>query len=147
MSVKQRTLSVLIEKSLNCPSTLKGIACVSLSTFMLAQFSLVTLLCAGLLFIAARRTVALNIATFKERGLISYLPKTLQAHLLDRSIFDLLCDLWYIPKTSIYLKALLKPFLTSISPEQVVGVLDDLPDNAKKTILTKGLINFLPFFV
>jgi len=59
----------------------------------------------------------------RQRGIIGYLPRTLQIHLLDRSIFDLLCDFWYIPKASQYLKAFIKPFVQNISPEQAATAL------------------------
>jgi len=34
--------------------------------------------------------------------------------LLKRSIFDILCDIWYLPKILLYLKAFFGPFIFNI---------------------------------
>lgn len=55
-----------------------------------------------------------------EDGLITYFPDSLKHTFLNRSVLDILCDLWFIPSMSVYFTAAIKPmFDQSISPEEV----------------------------
>ena len=60
----------------------------------------------------------LKIEAIKEVGLINCLPKALRSILIERSIFDVLCDIWFIPTISFYIKKLLEPFLYEMTPEE-----------------------------
>jgi hypothetical protein len=55
-----------------------------------------------------------------KEGLVGLLPNMIRDALMKRSIFDLLCDIWFMPKFSLYIKAFLKPFLLNIDPENVL---------------------------
>jgi len=47
-------------------------------------------------------------------------PQGIRDALMKRSIFDLLCDIWFMPKFSLYIRAFLKPFVANIDPENVL---------------------------
>ncbi|KAL4438621.1 hypothetical protein ABPG74_015519 [Tetrahymena malaccensis] len=129
------------------PETFKYTAVLSLIIFLFLQFNWTTIVTLALIFASLVQLLRIQYFKLQERGFISLLPRTLQVHLLDRSIFDLLCDIWYIPKISLYIKAFFKPFVQNISPEEAACALQELPDSAKRAIMTKGLINFLPNFM
>lgn len=78
----------------------------------------------------------------QKAGLITYLP--FQEMLLRRSIFDVLCDFWYLPRIMKYLKMLVYPLFFDVDPEKVVELFDELDPAIQKVIMTKGLINLLP---
>ncbi|KAL4487183.1 hypothetical protein ABPG72_017902 [Tetrahymena utriculariae] len=129
------------------PETFKYTAALSLIIFLFLQFNSTTIITLALIFASLVQLLRIQYFKLQERGFISLLPRTIQVHLLDRSIFDLLCDIWYIPKISLYIKAFIKPFVQNISPEEAACALQELPDSAKRAIMTKGLINFLPNFM
>lgn len=88
---------------------------------------------------------------FKDRvkrllqdGLIVYLPQKIQQGLMERSLFDLLCDIWFMPGTMNFLKVIMKPFFTSVKPDQAALVLNDLSPEVRKQFLTKGIVNIFP---
>lgn len=65
--------------------------------------------------------------------------------MLQRSIFDIMCDLWFIPTITIYISAILKPFLYNISPMEAKKMIDELPHECmRQLIFRKGLVNLLP---
>jgi len=54
------------------------------------------------------------------KGLISYFPESCKNAMLNRSILDILCDVWFIPNFSLYVKAIVMPlFDKSITPDDV----------------------------
>lgn len=76
---------------------------------------LVTVICGSLFKIVTTKTEKVL-----SRGLINYLPETWRNALLNRSILDILCDLWFIPSLSLYIKAMVMPmFDKSIRPSDV----------------------------
>jgi hypothetical protein len=55
-------------------------------------------------------------------------------------------DLWYLPKISLYIKMIIKPFIYKLPPEECTTVLDDFDDEKiKEFFLTKVffLLNIL----
>ena len=44
------------------------------------------------------------------------MPRHLAHTLVNRSIFDILCDLWFFPKVAIYIRKLLTPFIYQMTP-------------------------------
>jgi len=70
----------------------------------------------------------------------------LQNVLLNRSLFDILCDIWFIPMITLYIKALVSPILYDMSPEDAWKMIEnDIPhQRASEAILRKGLINLFP---
>lgn len=64
--------------------------------------------------------------------------------LIRRSLFDLLCDLWYFPIIPKYFKAIFGPFIFKKAPEETLHNFDDLHPKFRQLFLTKGVINILP---
>ncbi|KAL4476999.1 hypothetical protein ABPG72_011696 [Tetrahymena utriculariae] len=80
----------------------------------------------------------------KKEGIINKVSPGLRTLLLKRSIFDILCDLWYFPIIPKYLKAIFGPFIFKKDPEVTVKNFDELHPKFKQLVLTKGMINILP---
>lgn len=80
----------------------------------------------------------------KKTGLFPYLPENMREILLTRSLFDILCDIWYIPSFSLYLKVFIRPFIYQIKPEEAIENLSDLSTQQREKALRKGLINIFP---
>lgn len=87
----------------------------------------------------------LKLDQIKTAGLIYYLPKTIQHLLLRRSVLDLLCDLWFIPNLTLYLKAIIGPLLNrDCDPQKVPLFLSHLEPHQKRFFITKGIAFLLP---
>lgn len=80
----------------------------------------------------------------KKAGIINKVSPGLRTLLMKRSIFDILCDLWYFPVIPKYIKAILGPFIFKKDPEVTVKNFDELHPKFKQLVLTKGVINILP---
>ena len=106
-------------------------------------FSIYTLISFGLSMVAIGIYIKLNIESILKKGLIAYLPSKMVKALSSRSIFDLLCDLWFIPKISIYAKAVALPFFCKITPEEAIYQLDELHPQVRKAFLTKVDLNHM----
>ena len=66
------------------------------------------------------KIVTAKLESILSKGLITYLPESWKYALLHRSILDILCDVWFIPSLSLYIKAIVMPmFDKSISPDDV----------------------------
>lgn len=79
-----------------------------------------------------------------RNGLLQYLPQSMKALLLERSIFDVLCDLWFFPRISLVAKAVVWPFFSKPRAEEAIKTLDILPEDIKEVFVTKGVINLFP---
>jgi len=81
-----------------------------------------------------------------EKGLAYYLPLGVKNALLNRSLLDILCDLWFIPTISLYLKTMMAPILSTKSrgPEDAIKYLDPLEPAQRKLFITKGLAFLFP---
>jgi hypothetical protein len=44
----------------------------------------------------------------------------------ERSVFDLLCDFWYLPGFMVYLTMMFKPIWMSSSPDDAIENLNEL---------------------
>eukprot|EP00331_Platyophrya_macrostoma_P013849 CAMPEP_0176419906 /NCGR_PEP_ID=MMETSP0127-20121128/8312_1 /TAXON_ID=938130 /ORGANISM="Platyophrya macrostoma, Strain WH" /LENGTH=407 /DNA_ID=CAMNT_0017800445 /DNA_START=171 /DNA_END=1394 /DNA_ORIENTATION=+ len=95
-------------------------------------------------FGAAIALAKLRIESILERGIMSFLSKKTQKVLLERSIFDFLCDLWFMPRIGLYLKAIFRPFIIAIPPEEAAHVFEELPESSQRIFLQKGIVNLLP---
>lgn len=74
----------------------------------------------GLIFSGIFLNIYLRIVELKRNGFIDWLPIGLQKILLERSILDILCDIWYIPRLKLLLRTFLTPFFMKIHPEKAV---------------------------
>jgi hypothetical protein len=123
------------------PSCLLTAAIVNL---MLLVFSLKTWLSIFFFAMTLREVIRAKWELVRQKGLIHYMSADTQALLLHRSVFDVLCDLWFIPRLSIYFKALLMPLVVKIKPEQAMEQLAILPEADRRAVLTKGVVYVLP---
>jgi len=72
------------------------------------------------------------------------MPAPLQELLLRRSIFDVLCEIWFVPKITLYLKRFALPFFIKMDREEAYAMFDELDPDFAKALDTKGVINILP---
>lgn len=113
-------------------------------SFLLAVFPLRFLLSiAGLLYLI-KRSIEFRLESVSRKGLMAYIGPKARYALLHRSIFDVMCDLWYYPMLGLYVKAIMGPFIVKPRPEDVVHTLDELPEAGRKALLTKGVVYVLP---
>jgi hypothetical protein len=52
--------------------------------------------------------------------------------------------MWNHSSLSVCIKTFLKPFIQNIEPENAIEALEELPQNAKEILYTKGIINLMP---
>ena len=78
----------------------------------------------------------------KSNGIINYLPDTVRNFLIQRSIFDILMDIWYLPKFIDYLIMFFKPIIYKLSPEQAIRVLEDFDPSVRKLFITKVIFKY-----
>ena len=78
------------------------------------------------------------------RGLITYLPISLQNALLNRSLYDIMMDIWFIPKISEILALFVKPFLFKMEPKEAEDLIKTAQPALRSVLATKGLINLVP---
>ena len=113
-------------------------------SFLLTIFPLRFLLSvAGLLYLI-KRSIDSRLETISRKGLVAYIGPKARNALFHRSIFDVMCDLWYYPMLGLYVKAIMGPFIVKPRPEDVVHTLDELPEAGRKALLTKGVVYVLP---
>ena len=93
----------------------------------------------GAIILAVLLLTKTRIDAVLERGLISFLPQKTKKNLLERSIFDVLCDAWFVPRLGLYIKAFAKPFIVKIQPEDAIHQFEDLPESSQRAILQKVL--------
>ena len=57
-----------------------------------------------------------------------------------------MCDIWFIPMITLYVKAFVKPFLFDMTPAQAHEMIQkELPhQKMSNALLTKGVINLMP---
>jgi hypothetical protein len=86
----------------------------------------------------------INLRKISEKGLIKFLPQSIKDLLLERSIFDILCDLWFFPRLSLVIKTIVWPFISKPKAEEAIKALDTLPEDIKEVFITKGVVNLFP---
>lgn len=105
-------------------------------------FSYYTIFSFGLVVFSFGFLLKTVIKQIHEKGLITYLPLKLQNFLLNRSVFDVLCDLWFIPKIGLYLKAFFGPFYYESTPEKALNSFEVI--GLTRAVTVKGFINLFP---
>lgn len=119
-----------------------GLVGLALANLLFTLFCLYTLISVAVFLAAATLFIKLRVDALLDRGIMSLFSKKTQKVLLERSIFDFLCDTWFMPKISLYLKAILRPFFVAIEPEDAVHQFEDLPEAGQKLFLQK-VLNFM----
>jgi len=120
---------------------------VGISNLALSLFSIYTLMSFAIMTGCLALFLKVNFDEIKKKGLIFYIPPKYHEVLLERSLFDIICDVWFIPKITIYLKALISPFILKIEPNEAIHQFKEFSPGARKAILTKGLVNIMPGFI
>jgi hypothetical protein len=137
--------SLLYLQTLNAYKHHLTAACclVYLVLLVFSLTTLCTLACLAFSLWGMLKPVLLEV---QRKGLASYLPESMKNALLNRSLLDILCDLWFIPTLSLYLKTILAPMLSSKnrSPAEAVKYLDELDPDHRKVFITKGLAFLCP---
>lgn len=85
----------------------------------------------------------LKLNQIKEKGLINCLPGALKSILVERSIFDVLCDIWFIPTITFYVKKMIEPIIYEMTPEEAREMTKEFHPRVQKALLTRGLINLM----
>lgn len=119
---------------------LRILIAVGFANLIYSLFGLYTILSMGVFLAGVGLLVKLRLEAAVERGLLTFTSKKMQKALLERSIFDFLCDLWFMPKIGLYLKAIFRPFIVAINPEEAAHQFDDLPESAQRFFLQKVII-------
>lgn len=82
--------------------------------------------------------------------MISYFPGFIKSCLLNFSMYDVLCEIFFIRSFTTMIYNVIAPFLHCHSPDEAREVLDSMKENNQltkkmhKILFTKGLINNLP---
>ena len=105
--------------------------------FLVTIFSIYTLISFLLIYLGFRMIILQKLKHIEDKGLLEYFSESTKKTLLERSIFDILCDVWFIPNVSLWVKMFVRPFMNEMRPEEAIQNLDDLPVDAKRAILTK----------
>lgn len=77
-------------------------------------------------------------------GVINYLPLSLQIFFTEISIFDVLCNLWFVPRITLYIKRLFLPFFVKMTREEAYYLFHELNPEVALKLDTKGVVNILP---
>lgn len=59
-------------------------------------------------------------------------------------MYDCLMDLWFIPRISVLIKAIVMPFIIKTHPKDAFKHWEDVDPAIKEVFLTKGIINLFP---
>lgn len=141
---RQKYLTPVYLKSSLLPHLRLCLLSASFVNLMLIIFSLQTWFSIVFFLWALRRYLMIKWEKFREKGLIHYMSPKMQALFLNRSIFDVLCDVWFFPRISLYFKAFFMPLIFKIKPEMAMDQLSILPEPDRKVVLTKGVVYVLP---
>jgi len=110
--------------------------------FFHSLFSYYTLLSFSLTLISIFFLLKTSLKQISEQGLINFLPSKFQNFLLNRSLFDVLCDVWFIPKIGLYLKAFFGPFYYEYTPEKALANFEVI--GMTRAVTVKGFLNLFP---
>ncbi|CAD8176877.1 unnamed protein product [Paramecium pentaurelia] len=80
----------------------------------------------------------------KKKGFLNNVSNKLRKILLERSLFDILCDIWYFETIKRHVRVFLSPFLIKKTPEEIIESFEDINPQLKEAILRKGTINLFP---
>lgn len=56
----------------------------------------------------------------------------------------MLCDLWFYPRMSLVIKAIVWPFISKPDPDKAIKTFDQVPEDIKEIFVTKGVVNLFP---
>ena len=112
-------------------------------------FTVPTLLCMASSGLFLWKYLQALVRKYKTRGLIEVCPESLKKYMLNRSMFDVVCSLWF-DTSFIFLKRLFrllcKPLVEPIERDNAIEALNDMDPESKQMYLTKGMIRVMPEF-
>jgi len=62
----------------------------------------------------------------KKKGFLNNVSNKLRKILLERSLFDILCDIWYFETIKRHVRVFLSPFLIKKTPEEIIESFEDI---------------------
>lgn len=114
----------------------------SLYKLTLKLFDMATLIYLSLISVSSIGCIIFILNDIRQLGLVRFLPDSIKKVLLERSLFDVLMDIWYMPSDMDKALELLIPFLNQYTPEQTQSYLNRL-DNKYKSALTRRVMKVL----
>lgn len=117
---------------------------LAMVNLLLCIFEVKTLISIVIFFWSLFLFIQNSIQIIIEKGLISYMPYNIKLILLRRSLFDVLCDLWYFSSLKLYAQAIFAPFFLKPNPKEVSKYLNVIPKKERKVFFTKGIAYTLP---
>lgn len=123
----------------------KQLAFLSFLLLALTLFHPLTLLFAFILIFTSTKYISCVLSKYREKGVMELLPPSIQSQ-LNRSFFDIMCDIWFVESVSLF-KVIIKPLFMPIEPDFAADALNDLPQETKNKLLTKGIIKIMPSFI
>lgn len=114
--------------------------------FIFQIFDLTTIATFLCLLYAIKGLIRQKSEEILEKGLAYYLPLPIKNALLNRSLLDILCDMWFIPTMSLYFKTFMAPIVSTKrrGPEEAVKYLDPLEPKQRELFIRKGLAFLFP---
>ncbi|CAD8145087.1 unnamed protein product [Paramecium octaurelia] len=109
-------------------------------TFISLKFTIII----ALTFFSLLVLFKIRWAKIKRKGFLNNVSNKLRKILLERSLFDILCDIWYFETIKRHVRVFLSPFLIKKSPEEIIESFEDINPQLKEAILRKGTINLFP---
>eukprot|EP00347_Sterkiella_histriomuscorum_P007094 403350279 len=112
-------------------------------------FGVIAAMFLGMIGIGVGIMNLLLLQKIRKDGLITYFPGMLKRLLLNWSIYDILCEIFYFRTTMIILANIITPFMHCHSPDEAKEALDSMKHEAlgprvHAIIFRKGLVNNLP---
>jgi len=78
------------------------------------------------LIILALVLIIINwIGAIRQKGVINYLPRFVQYLLLEVSVFDCLCRVWFRNNSRLSLKSLVMPFVVPMTREEAYSMIEN----------------------
>lgn len=122
------------------------VAGICMAKLILQIFSITTIVTIVCLLASLRSLILQQWEEILKRGLAFYLPMAIKNALLNRSLLDILCDMWFIPTIGIYIKTMMAPVFSNKrrGPEDAVKYLDPLEPKQREFFIRKGLAFLFP---
>ncbi|CAD8209708.1 unnamed protein product [Paramecium octaurelia] len=118
------------------------LSCVTYTWFTFVSLQLTIILALTLCSLAV--LLKIKWTRIKRKGFLNNVSQKLRKVLLERSLFDILCDIWYFETIKRHVRVFLSPFLIKKTPEEIIESFDDINPQLKEAILRKGTINLFP---
>ena len=143
-SKKNTQIKELLYDFINDEQQLKLATLVSYILLMITIFGFFGAVCLHLFPLFLYLLIRLKLKPIREQGLIVLLPERAIEKLVRTPIFDILCNIWFVPRASNYIKRFLLPFFMDINRKQAYKMFEEMSPNFAGFIKINGLANLLP---